>query len=256
MKKFLSLILVVVMLIGVVPMAYAASYTVGDHIKFGSYPQSEVKDEAIISALDSIASEDAWISYGYYSGSGEHGTMAQGDWMKYIDVTYDGIKYRGVNFTQYRPRYTYGTDSVNEQSANGYETDKTYWFAFEPLSWRVLDSKSGFVVCDNIIDAQPYSNTIYSGSEYYYNDAELKNYASDYVTSSIREWLNDDFYNTAFTTEEQDLIMEAALENSGYYTSVGTPGYDHFDSYLTTDKVFLLSYTVNFGSLKTGLKLA
>ena len=242
MKKFLSLILVAVMLIGVVPMAYAASYTVGDHIKFGSYPQSEVKDEAIISALNSSAPEDEWVSYDYYSGTGEHGTMVQGDWMNYIDVTYDGIKYRGVNFTQYRPRYTYGTDEVNEQSVNGYETGKTYWFAFEPLSWRVLDSKSGFVVCDNIIDAQPYSNTIYSGVDYYYNDATLKNYASDYVTSSIREWLNDDFYNTAFTADEQDLIMEAALENSGYYTTIGTPGYDQFDSYLTTDKVFLLSY--------------
>ena len=245
MKKFLSLILVAVMLIGVVPMTYAAgyNYTVGDYVQFGSYPQSEVKDTDIISALnDSAPDWDAWTSYDYYSGSGDHGTMVQGDWMRYTDVAYNGMKYRGVMFTQYRPRYTYGTDSANEQGANGYETNTIYWFAFEPLTWRVLDSRSGFIVCDSIIDAQPYSNTIFSGVDYYYNDAELNNYASDYVTSSIREWLNSDFYNAAFTDSEKDIIMESALENSGYYTSIGTPGYEDFDSYLTTDKVFLLSY--------------
>lgn len=245
MKKFLALILVAVMLIGIVPMAYAEgyNYTMGDLIQFGSYPQSKVEDENIISALnDSAPQWDEWISYGYYSGTGDHGTMEQGDWMKYIDVEYDGIKYRGVKFIQYRPRYTYGSSSANEQSANGYETDTIYWFAFEPLTWRVLDSKTGFIVCDSIIDAQAYSNTIYGNGIYYYNDVDLKNFTSDYTTSSMRVWLNDDFYNAAFTDVEKEAIAKSDLECNGYYTSIGTPGYEEFDGFLNEEKVFLLSY--------------
>lgn len=245
MKKFLSLILVAVMLIGVVPMVYAANntYTVGDRIQFGSYPQTKVESEDVISALnDNAPAWEDWTSYGYYSGTGDYGTMVQGDWMRYTDVTYNGTKYRGVKFTQYRPRYTYGASSAAEQSANGYETDTAYWFAYEPITWRVLDGKSGFVVCDIILDAQPYSNTIYSKNDYYYNSADFESYACDYSTSSIRDWLNEDFINTAFTASEKDTIMQYPLDNDGYYTSIGTPGYENLDSFLTADKVFLLSY--------------
>ena len=242
MKKILSLILVALMLISVLPVAYAEgfTYSLGDVIEFGSYPQTEVTKEATLNALNDLASD--WKSYNYYSGTGDHGTMVQGDWMMYTDVTYKDLRYRGVKFTQYRPRYTYGTSSSQEQSANGYETDTTYWFAFEPLSWRVLDPKTGLIICNTIIDAQPYSNTIYSGKDAYYNDADLKNYASDYATSSIREWLNNDFINTAFTESESDEIKLADLEIDGYYTSIGTPGHEELDSSMTSDKVYLLSY--------------
>ena len=34
-----------------------------------------------------------FTSYGYYSGNGEYGSMVQGDWMRYTDVTYNGKKY-------------------------------------------------------------------------------------------------------------------------------------------------------------------
>lgn len=245
MKKILSLILIAVMLISVIPMAYASgnTYSVGDTISFGSYPQTKVEDEAIIAQLNANAPAwEEWISYGYYAGTDDYGTMVQGDWMRYTDVTYNGSEYRGVKFTQYRPRYTYGEATAADQSANGYETDTVYWFAYEPLMWRVLDPATGFVICESVIDAQPYSNTIYKLNDEYYNDDEYTNFASDYYTSSIRKWLNEDFFNTAFTNSEQAKFSVTALSNEGYYTSIGTPGFESLDSTGTRDKVFLISY--------------
>ncbi|MDD6146464.1 MAG: DUF6273 domain-containing protein [Oscillospiraceae bacterium] len=251
MKKLLSILLVVLMIVSSVPFVYAEesnTYKVGDIIQFGSYPQSKVTDSATITALNNKAPEwEGWTSYGYYSGNGSYGTMKQGDWMRYVDIKHDGNKYRGVKFTQYRPYYTYKPSalSYSYQHDNGYSTNTVYWFKFEPIDWRVLDPATGLVMCETIIDSQPYSNTIYSnggGTYGYFNDSSYTNYASDYETSSIRQWLNTDFYNTAFTDSEKKEINTTTLNNDGYYTSVGTTGYEKLDSNSTNDKIFLLSY--------------
>ena len=259
MKKILSLILVAIMLVTAMPMAFAEgeTYKVGDIIQFGSYPQSEVKDEAIISALNALAPEwDDWTSYGYYSGDGSYGSMVQGDWMRYTDIAYNGNKYRGVKFTQYRPNYTYSSSNNTNQDDNGYSTNTVYWFKFESIDWRVLDPSTGLVMCETIIDSQPYSNTVYyksnPGYRYnYFNDASYKIFASDYETSFIRKWLNEDFYNTAFTDREKKEISTTTLNNDGYETSIGTIGCESLDSNETKDKIFLLSYNEvrnsNFG---------
>lgn len=269
LKKSTALVLTLLMLLTSIPVlnlagidvgttAEAATYQVGDLVSFGSYPQTEVTDSATITALNNKApSWDSWTSYGYYTGTGSYGTMTQGDWMRYTDVTYNGSKYRGVMFTQYRPYYTCAVSSNTYQDDNGYSTNTVYWFKFEPIDWRVLDPSTGLVMCETIIDSQPYSNTIYynrgvSNSQYaYFNDASYTNYASDYETSSIRQWLNNDFYNTAFTDSEKNEINTTTLNNDGYYTSVGTTGYEALDSNSTNDKIFHLSYNEvrnsNFG---------
>ena len=259
MKKFLATILSVILLLTIIPMAYAEesnTYKVGDIIQFGSYPQSEVKDEALIAELNARAPEwDEWTSYGYYSGTNNSvivdssGTMTPGDWMRYNDVKYDGNEYRGIKFTQYRPTYTYTSSSTSEyQADNGYHPNIIYWFKFEPIDWRVLDPNTGLVLCETIIDSQPYSNTVYYNNVHpwwmycYFNNYNYTNYASDYETSSIRNWLNDDFYKTAFTLGEKTEINTTTLNNECHATSIGTTGYEKFDSYITKDKIFLLSY--------------
>lgn len=257
MKKILCTVLVVVLcltsaplsgLVGLNYKAEATNYKIGDIIQFGSYPQSKVTDSATITVLNNKAPAwDNWTSYGYYSGTGDYGTMKPGDWMRYTDITYNGNKYRGVKFTQYRPFFTFKSSSFDTyQDDNGYRTNTVYWFKFEPIDWRILDPATGLVMCETIIDSQPYSNTIYkkgSGGTYgYFNDASFTNYASDYETSSVREWLNNDFYNTAFTDSEKEEINTTTLNNDGYYTSVETTGYEKLDSNSTNDKIFLLSY--------------
>ena len=251
MKKVLCLILAIIIVVGSIPLANAGSntYKVGDIIQFGSYPQSRVTDNVTINALNSKAPNwNNWMNYGYYSGLSSVGSMIEGDWMRYIDIIYDGDKYRGVKFTSYRPYFTAhnGYNWYSYQDENGYSTNVVYWFKYEPINWRVLDPNTGFVMCETIIDAQPYSNTVYangSGTYSYFNDAACTTYASDYETSSIRKWLNNDFYNIAFSKEEKLKIRKTLLNNDGYYTSNGTVGYEKLDGKVTEDNIFLLSIT-------------
>ena len=229
--------------------AEAAEYSVGDIIEFGSYPQSEVtkeSDSATYAKLE--AATKNWISYGYYSGEGiyavtGYGTMKPGDWMEYadMDINGDGANdYRAVRFTQYRPDYTYRSSSSDNsyQDDNGYTINNIYYFKFEPLKWQVLDPTKGLVLSKSIIDSQAYSNTIYENSNDYTNDAAGEKYANDYATSSIRKWLNEDFYNTAFTSAQKQNILPTTLDNKAFLTS-----YSEYDSVSTTDNVFLLSYS-------------
>ncbi len=256
MKKLgiLFATVIMIMLFVLSGSAKDSVYKVGDIIQFGTYPQTEVKDEALIAELNALAPEwDRWTSYGYYSGTDDYGSMVQGDWMRYVDIKHDGNKYRGVKFTQYRPYGTYFTSSDTHQDSNGYSTNTVYWFIFEPIDWRVLDPATGLVMCETIIDSQPYSNTSYHNIRVggCFNDSSYKNYASDYETSSIRKWLNNDFYNSAFTNTEKKEINTTTLNNDGYYTSIGRTGYEMLDSNPTNDKIFLLSYNEvrnsNFG---------
>ncbi len=231
------------------PQAEAAgkTYKVGDIVEFGSYPQSEVTDSSLVSVLDGVSKN--WVSYGYYSGTGcyatgygtGYATMVQGDWMKYADFTYNGTKYRAVTFSQYRPYSTCVTSSPDNsyQYNNGYTPNNVYYFKYEPLKWRVLDPSTGLVLCESIIDSQAYSNTIYEDNVNirYCNDAGHTRYANDYATSSIRTWLNNDFYNTAFSSSQKACILTSELDNKA------KTSYSKYDSETTYDKVFLLSWS-------------
>lgn len=250
-KKILSLLLAVLMLLSISPMAYAESdtYQVGDIIQFGSYPQSEVTDETIIAELNALAPEwEDWTSYGYYSGLNSLGTATPSDWMRYTDLTLKDERYRGVMIIKNRPFYTSSSHDHNHQEDNDYYPG-VYWFKFEKINWRVLDPVTGLVMCETIIDSQPYSNTLYydeKNSETsqiyrYYNDFSFTNYASDYETSSIRYWLNNNFYNIAFTNEEKENINTTTLNNNCFSPSLGI-GDELLNSNPTYDKIFLLSH--------------
>ena len=259
-KSVIALTLALIMVLGAAPLSELAgvdwasffapkaeaagkTYKVGDIVEFGYYPQSKVTDPSLISALDKVAK--IWFSYGYYNGIDAltYGTMVRGDWMKYADLTYDGAKYRAVTFSQYRPRSTEEPSSSDNtyQVDNGYTINNIYYFKYEPLKWRIFDPSEGLVLCEDIIDSQAYSNTVYeygtdeSGTAYW-NDAEHTHYANDYATSSIRAWLNDDFYNTAFSSSQKANILTSELDNTA-----GLGSLHEYDSETTYDKVFLPS---------------
>ena len=251
-KRFVSVLLSVVMVLsvfgGMTFTASATTYAVGDIIEFGSYPQTKVTDSDLIAALNAQATD--WQSYGYYSGtgSGSDGQMTSSDYMQYCDVTYGEQKYRGVQFSWYRPNNP--GDAIDNniyhtyQDDNGYAPNTVYWFQYEPLQWRVLDPSTGLVLCDTIIDSQSYNNfTMRVGVDEYgstacWGDAGRTYYSNNYAESSLRQWLNDGFYNTAFTAAQQNRVFSTTLDNSAYDSSRSA-----FDSTPTTDKIFLLSYS-------------
>ncbi len=258
MKKFFSIVLSLLFIlssVSLVNIVFAENDTIydrGDIVSFGSYPQSKVTDKEIVSQLNLLVPDyDKWISYGYCSGTGSMGSMVLGDWMRYIDVEYNGEKYRGIKFTKNRPNRTYyQSGATSQQTYNGYKTDIVYWFIFEEIRWQILDVENGLVMCKDIIDSQPYSNTIYYYNEQiddwtyaYFNDESNTTFASNYKTSYVRNWLNNDFYSTAFSEAEKQIIGIAKLNNDCIYTLCDITGYEKLNSEETNDKVFLLSYS-------------
>ncbi len=225
----------------------------GEYLLFGSWPQGEVTDSALKSALTATAgtlptaSESyGWTSYGYYkSGSNDE------NYMWYIDIPYDGELYRGVYFTSYRPYYTSGTSSSTEQDNNGYYTSTVYWFKWEPLQWRILSEQGGeaLLLCEMLIDSQAYQNNVVSsGSDYYATDEEgnilTGVYANNYQYSTIRAWLEDTFYAQAFTDLQKSIIQTITVDNSAFSTTDSGNNLTQATQYAcanTQDKVFLLS---------------
>ena len=156
-----------------------------DLIYFGEYPQTLVEDEALIDVLGEQTA--VWQSYSYYAG----GEIS--DYMQYADVEYDGERYRGVKFTQYRmDTTTYSTTTW--QDDNGYDTGTVYWFRYEPIRWRILSEENGtaVLVCDTVLDGREFNANVTDGN--------------DYAESDIRAWLNNVFYETAFDAEGREII--------------------------------------------------
>ena len=202
-------------------------------ICFGAYPQSQVTDTELISALtdkagDLPTAEDAqaFTSYGYY----ENGVAS--DYMWYIDVDADEERYRGVYFTSYRPSPC-GVESWADNTAqdeNGYEKGALYWFKYEPIQWHILSrtGETALLFADLILDSQQF------------DFAENGDCDNNYAASTIRAWLNDTFYQTAFSLEEQAKILTTTVENGAETT--GDSGNTKYACENTEDKVFLLSY--------------
>lgn len=252
MKRIFTVILAVCMLLSIAPVTMAADTAYGglqkgDIIEFGSYPQSKVTNPRIISVLDGFLTDDVWVSYDYYIGTDTEfdGNMTVSDYMKYADLELNGEKYRAVRFSQYRPKLTSSTSSETNsmQDNNGYYLNTTYFFKYEPLTWTVLDPDEGYVMSNIAIDAQAYENFSYYDPDSFdsasgatvYNGKDCKYLANDWSKCSLREWLNKDFFNTAFTAEEKAQIGKTYLNNNNPYDS-------SFDGAGTFDKIFTISF--------------
>lgn len=204
-----------------------------DTVQFGSYPQSKVTDESIIKKLNS--KELDWKSYDYFYYSDEIGDSVQGDFMRYADVTLDGERYRAVTMD----------DSRGFSEDHGYLCNTTYWFLYEPLTWRILDAETGLLLCDKIIDAQTFSDVSYMddlASPNFYKDKQHSHYLNNYTVSDIRSWLNSTFLTTAFTAQERQKIETTSLDNTAYPKKDGEGDPYDFDCSPTDDKIYLLSY--------------
>lgn len=101
-----------------------------------------------------------------------------------------------------------------------YEQDNNSENGQEPICWYVLDEKDGkfFLFSKYILDVSIFDDK-----------------SSVWETSLIRKWLNNDFYNTAFTDGDKTDISTTILKNSDSGIYGDEKGAD------TEDKVFLLS---------------
>ena len=103
-----------------------------------------------------------------------------------------------------------------------YEQDNNEANGPEPIEWWVLDVSGGNPLLISVygLDTKPYNDS--------YRWVTWKE-------STIRQWLNGEFFRTAFTREEQVLIKKEPL------TTADNPAYGTSGGGVAKDKVFLLS---------------
>ena len=224
------------------PTTVTAQY---EHSKIvmGTYPQTQITDNNLTAELNAKAGNlptstnlEAWHDYGYYHNGNKTSYMFYQD----IDYDKDGyFDYRGVYFTLYRPKDNLmAATGSNSFVYNAYDSNTTYWFSYDPIEWDVLKTDKGkaLIISNIIIDSQTFCNE-YSNIEYDHNGGN--GYSNNYYLSDIRNWLNYNFYNTAFNYNQQKAIFTTTIDNSVSSTKYDSNDYCCANS---LDNVFLLSY--------------
>jgi uncharacterized repeat protein (TIGR02543 family) len=190
-KKLLMLLLAMVLLVALavcVAPAASAKLQPGDVIEFGTYPQTQVTDTALIAQLDSFSADYPAKSYGYKYNDSKTLDMV------YKDFFYQTVKYRGVKIGQWRP-IDMGSDpkaGESHQDESGFELNKWYYFKYEPLTWTKVDNNKNYI-CNNVIDAQPF-----------YDKDNTKELDED--ESLLQSFLDHEFRKTAFEKGQLDRI--------------------------------------------------
>ena len=110
----------------------------------------------------------------------------------------------------------------NTVSFGRYEQDADKQNGPEPIEWIVLKQEDNtfLLVSKSGLDSQVYHRS------------EIK---KTWETCYLRGWLNDEFMNSAFNSEEQQALVDATITNRWNKLHSTNAGND------TTDKVFLLS---------------
>ncbi|MBQ6016765.1 MAG: sigma-70 family RNA polymerase sigma factor [Clostridiales bacterium] len=81
-----------------------------------------------------------------------------------------------------------------------YDSVTLGYYGNEPINWEIMKIEEGkaLLLCKNAIDGKPYHN---------------ENCAITWEECSLRAWLNNDFYEAAFTAEERDAIVRTLVVN-------------------------------------------
>ena len=177
----------------------------GKTLTYGLYPQTNVNDSTLVSALNALTTPE---SNGWY--------------------LYNNDYYAKVSAAPMDSSYVFdnGTTIVS---------GTPYWFKCEPITWNVLDNNAGqcYIVSSVLLDNHCYNN---STDKRTIDDLTI--YANNYEYSDIRTWLNNDFYNSAFALSNS-FIQTTTVDNSASTTNSSSNKYACNN---TQDKVFLPSY--------------
>mgnify|MGYP003571312017 CR=1 FL=1 len=183
-----------------------------EYLYFGSYPQHEITDQNIVSQLEKLKEN----SQGY-------------------------IEYRNRLFVKFTVEYNFQHVSQGQEGdevfyeTTGFWPNTTHYFIVEPICWLVLKNDNGTLtlISEEILNSRQFNShtetRVIDGKEIY---------PSNYGYSDIREWLNNDFYNIAFTSKEKEMIQEVTNSNkclSNFLTSIE-------EAEDTQDLVYLASY--------------
>ncbi len=105
-----------------------------------------------------------------------------------------------------------------------YEQDNDTTNGKEDIEWIVLEKEGdkALIISKYALDCKPYNTS---------------NIGVTWGTCSLRRWLNETFFNAAFSSKEQNRIITSTV------TADSNPSYSTSPGNNTSDKVFLLSIT-------------
>lgn len=251
----------------------------GNYVYFGMYPQencaaiSQNLLDKYIPKLDNYTVNHSVMNqYVFY----ETGQQVEGKYFYYdfiMDEEYLYKKFRFVHYSKDGPApyrmsdctYTYsssgassGLDSntsswglISELQSYLYENGMLSegYYLFEPIKWKILSEKNGklTLLAVKALDSWQFYHSLENRS---INGKTI--YPNNWEYSDIREWLNNDFYNTAFTKGCNKYIQNTLLDNvNTAYQPLLEGDDDHVirigsntsteNQNNTTDKVFLPS---------------
>ena len=202
---------------------YGVGYDYGSHVNtpyYGVVPALRIRlDDATEPEQDETYTRD-----GDYIYFGEYPQTIKANDVQITDTVDSRGYYLGADGEYYAKVTASPCDSSYTFSTGASVTSGTeYYFKVEPIRWRILEEKNGeaFILCDSIIANKRYDD-----------------YLNNYAESEIREWLNEQFYATAFNDLQKALILTTTVDNS--LESTG----DYSNPCVcedTNDKLFLLS---------------
>lgn len=151
------------------------------------------------------------------------------------DVFYISLCFRQLGYIMVRPMlyitdlggstkigdaYDFGSYEQDGNSANGKEA----------LNWTVCEAKDGelLLLCNVAVTAMPYSEN-----------------ESSWTNSTLRKWLNEEFYENAFTEQEKLRICETEIKTREFdqFLVFNKIDYENYKTEeVTMDKVFVPSY--------------
>ena len=222
-KRILSVLLAALVCLSAVGLSASAKKAgelqAGDVFVYGMYPQTLVTDPDLLEALAG-KTPDA-------NGDVQIGTAT---FRRYHFEVPDAYTQNEKEYKDHILAYLKKVCEQYEAYINAYGFDPNsfdYWFAYEPIQWRVLDVQADggvLLMAETVLDARAFT------------DKPDFNSSINWGNSSIRRWLNGTFLNTAFTAEEQAEILVSTLENK-HNPVTGTKSGTN-----TSDKVFLPSF--------------
>lgn len=118
----------------------------------------------------------------------------------------------------------------NTITFGSYEQDGNPTNGREEIKWRVQSISDGraLLICDTCIEALPYNEQIGDNS---------------WGNSSIRKWLNEEFYASAFSSEEKSVITKSEISTGRISGQENNSGKTYGETETTVDWVFIPDYS-------------
>ena len=157
-------------------------------VYFGSYPTAEVVDkDAFCVEKYAITDVDVLKDENLYT------QLRSAAWEN-DETTMDEYKYRRLK----------APDDYSESEQHYKWDDSYHYFRYEPIKWRVIkvDNDNITMVADRLLECVPY------------NDNAVDVY---WENCTLRSFLNNEFYNTAFSEDEQKAVIKSKIQNTDNY---------------------------------------